>query len=347
MASSDTSLVSYEDLANLEDEFDQVDTDVMRKQYELSASVYAKRTEAIKKIPNFWPLVLEQSPPDVDQYIQPQDSRILAESLLNIEIRRPELDIKGSGNPRSITVKFEFKPNEDFEDTVLEKTFYHRRARDGWTGLVSEPVKIRWKEGKDLTEGLTDGAVALWEARKKIGDMTATGLPEYTDLKKRVEDWNGMNTSFFTWFGWVSSRRWVSEEESTEANEKYQKIRELRRTAPSEVKQPVSEGLPKAEEDLDGQEAEFDDEVVEVHEAGEELAIAFAEDLWPNAIKYFTQAQEVEEMSDVDFEDDEDEDSAEEGEDQPVDIRALVQEGKGRGRESLGNGGPPSKKVKK
>jgi hypothetical protein len=347
MATTDPSPVSYEDLANLEDEFDQVDTEVMRKQYELSAAVYAKRTEAIKKIPNFWALVLEQSPPEVDQYIQPEDSRILAESLLSIEVRRPELDIKGSGNPRSISVKFEFKPNEAFEDTVLEKTFWHRRSRDDWTGLVSEPVKIHWKEGKDLTEGLTDGAVALWEARTKIGDMSAKGLPEYTSLKKKVESWNGMNTSFFTWFGWVSSRRYVSAEESAEANEKHEAIRELRKAAPEGIKNPVSEGFPKGDDELEAEEAELDDEAVEVHEAGEELAIAFAEDLWPNAIKYFTQAQEVEEMSDVDFEDDEDEDSAEEGDNEPIDIRSLVQEGKGRGRESLGNGGPPSKKQKK
>jgi hypothetical protein len=156
-----------------------------------------------------------------------------------------------------------------------------------------------------------------------------------------------MNTSFFTWFGWVSSRRYVSAGESAEANEKHEAIRELRKAAPEEIKNPVSEGLPKGDEELEAEEAELDDEAVEVHEAGEELAIAFAEDLWPNAIKYFTQAQEVEEMSDVDFEDDEDEDSAEEGDNEPIDIRSLVQEGKGRGRESLGNGGPPSKKQKK
>ena len=311
----------------------------MRKQHELSASIFAKRSIAASKIPNFWPLVLEQAPPDLDQYIQPQDSRIFAESLVNVEVRRPELDVKGSGNPRSISIKFEFKANEDFEDTVLEKHFWHRRAKDGWTGLVSEPVKIHWKKGKDLTEGLIDGAVALWEARKKTGDMTAKGLPEYTALRKKVESWNGMNTSFFTWFGWVSGRRWVSVEESEEAVEKYAAEKERRKAG-----ERTTEDSMDAEADA---EAEPDDEAVEVHEAGEELAIAFAEDLWPNAIKYFTQAQEVEDMSDIDFEDDDDE-GAEEGDEKPVDIRYLVQEGKGRSRDSAGNGtGPPSKKMKR
>ena len=340
MAVADPSPVSYEDLALLEDEFDHVDTEIMRKQYELSASIYAKRSSAVQKIDHFWALVMEQSPPEVSQYIQPQDSRIFAESLRSIEVRRPELDVQGTGNPRSISIKLEFAPNDDFEDTVLEKTFYHRRARDGWTGLVSEPVKIHWKPGKDLTEGLIDGATALWEARKKVGDMTAKGLPEYTSLAKKVENWNGMNTSFFTWFGWVSGRRWVSEEESTVANDKHESKRERRKSNSNQAQE-----VPEEDAALEDAEAELDDEDVEVHEAGEDIAVAFAEDIWPNAIKYFTQAQEDdEEMSELDFE--EDEEDAEDG-DEPIDIRALVQERKDRGRESLGNGGPPSKKQKK
>lgn len=307
----------------------------VRKQYDLTASVYAKRAEAVSKIPNFWPLVIEQAPPEIDQYIQPQDSRILAENLINVEVRRPELDVKGSGDPRSLYFKFEFKPNDDFEDAVLEKTFWYRRAKDGWTGLVSEPVRINWKTGKDVTEGLTDMARALFEARTKTGDMAAKGLPEYTALKKKVEHWNGMNTSFFTWFGWVSGRRWVSEEENSEANEEYAALRD-RRKAGDKVQFPE-------EAANDAEVTPEDDEAVEVHQAGDELAMSFAEDLWPNAIKFFTQAQEIEEMSDEDFEEDDmDEDDAVEGDEQPVDIRSLVQ---GKSRPSNG-GGPPSKRRK-
>lgn len=306
----------------------------VRKQYELSASVYAKRAEAIARITNFWPLVLEQAPLEIDQYIQPHDSRIFNESLINFEVRRPELDVKGSGDPRSLHFKFEFRPNDDFEDTVLEKTFWYRRAKDGWTGLVSEPVRVNWKTGKDITQGLTDMARALFEARTKAGDMTATNLPEYKALKEKVEHWNGMNTSFFTWFGSVSGRRWVSEEESIKANEE-EDARKEKRKAGQKVEQP--------------EEAESgDDELVEVHQAGDELAIALAEDLWPNATRFFTQAQEMEEMSDEDFEEDDEEmDGAEDdGEDEPVDIRALVGGGKG-GRGRLRHGDePPNKKVR-
>ncbi|KAK3707663.1 hypothetical protein LTR37_012011 [Vermiconidia calcicola] len=351
MADLEAAPVSYEDLAFIEDEFEEVDTEIssllphnlnVRKQYELSASLYAKRSAAASKIPNFWSLVFEQAPVEIDQYVQPHDSRIFAESLISFDVRRPELDTTGSGNPRSISVKFEFKPNDDFEDTVLEKTFWYRRSRDGWAGLVSEPVKIRWKKGKDLTEGLTDGAIALWEARKKIGDTTAKGLPEYTALKKKVESWNGMNTSFFTWFGWVSGRRWVSAEESEKANAEYAELKQKRK-AGARVDVP---------DDEDDAEADIHDDDVEVHQAGEELAISFADDLWPNAIKLFTQAQEDdEEISEADFEDldGEDMEDDEDGDGEPVDIRALVQDkgAKGRSRDSTGSTGPPSKKTKK
>ncbi|KAK3047834.1 hypothetical protein LTR09_010809 [Extremus antarcticus] len=337
-------VVSYEDLASIEDEFEEVDAEIMRKQYALSTQIYAKRSQAVRKILNFWPLVVEQAPPEIDQWIQPHDSRIFAESLLNVEVRRPELDDGGAGNPRSISVKFEFKPNDDFEDTELEKTFSYRRARDGWTGLVSEPVKVHWKKGKDLTEGLTDGAVALFEARTKIGDMTATGLPEYTALKKKVDKWNGSNTSFFTWFGWVSQRRWVSAEESEKAVEEYKQGKERRKTR-SETKEVEAEIAEAAEDDEE--EDEFDDEAVEVHQMGEELAISFAEELWPSAIKFFTQAQE-DEISEPDFEDDDDEEDDRDG-DEPVDFRALVQDkgDKVRPRESTGGAALPNKKQKK
>ena len=318
----------------------------MRKQYDLSQSIFSKRSAIVARIPNFWSLVLEQAPEDIDQFIQPQDSRVFAESLINIEVRRPELDVKGSGNPRSVSIKFDFKPNEYFEDTVLEKTFWHRRAKDGVTGLVSEPVKIRWKEGRDLTEGLTDGAVALWEARKKVGDMMATGVSEYAPLKKLVESYNEMNTSFFTWFGWISGKRYISAEESEKANEEHAAQKE-RRSKTGEGGPPLVLPSDEAPALVETELADDDDQAVEVHQEGEGLAVAIAEDLWPNAIKYFTQAQELDELSDVDFEEAEDEDD--EDEEKPVDIRSLVGEGKGSGRDSSTSGaqGPPSKRQKK
>ena len=149
----------------------------MRKQYELTKPLYTKRAAAITKIPSFWALVLEQAPPEIDQFIQPSDSRIFGESLLNLTVTRPELDASDAkdASPRSLKIRFEFKENEDFEDTVLEKEFWYRRAKDGGVGLVSEPVKVHWKKGRGLTGGLGVAAGELWGARKKGGGMLKGG----------------------------------------------------------------------------------------------------------------------------------------------------------------------------
>ncbi|KAK6419322.1 hypothetical protein LTR95_017074 [Oleoguttula sp. CCFEE 5521] len=325
MADQETASATYEELAAIEDAFEEIDTEMIRKQYSLSAPVYTKRAAVIAKIPNFWPLVFEQAPQEIDQFIQPKDSQILVENLTNFEVTRPGIATEsgtgsaGSGeNPRTFKLKFEFKANEDFEDTVLEKSFWHRRARDGWSGLVSEPVNIRWKKGKDVTEGLTGMASRLFEARKKTGDFENRGLSEYTAVKRKVEHANGMNTSFFTWFGWVSSRRYVSAEESAEAEAK-------RAEAKGKDK---SDGVDGEAPGLENEELADDDQEVE-----------------PGAIKYFTQAQEQEDMSDVDFEEMDDEDDSAD-EDAPVDIRGLVGASKSSGSRSASGGAPPSKKRK-
>lgn len=278
--------------------------------------------------------MLETCPPEIDQFIQPQDSQIFAESLKSIEVSRPEIET----SPRSVSIKFEFAPNDFFENTVLEKTFWWRRASDGWTGLVSEPVNVEWKKGKDLSEGLNGLAVQLFEARKKAGDFLKRDLKEYEALAKKLESANAVNTSFFTWFGFVSGRRYVSAEESEKAEKEYKE-----KKAKGETGKPDE----TEEEDEDEEDDDKDDDsMVEVHEEGEQLAIAIAEDLWPGAIKYFTQAQGMEEMSDIDFEEMEEDEESDDGEGEAIDIRALVGGKKGGDRKSSGSGAPAAKKQK-
>lgn len=330
------SQVTYEQLAGIEDEFEEIDTQIIKQQYTLSKPAYAKRSGITSSIPNFWPIVLETCPPEIDQFIQPQDSQIFAESLASISVSRPEIDADPEhGNPRTVAFRFEFKPNDFFENTVLEKTFHWRRASDGFTGLVSEPVAVQWKEGKDLSEGLNGLAVKLFEARKKAGDYLKKDIPEYAALAEKLTTANAVNTSFFTWFGFVSGRRYVTAEESKKAEAEHKK----------------GDAKPEEEEEEDEDEDEEDkndDSVVEVHEEGEQLAISIAEDLWPGAIKYFTQAQGMDDMSDIDFEEmemeDEDEDDSD-GEGEAVDLRAIINS-KG-GRKSSGSGAPAAKKQKK
>jgi len=332
------SQVTYEQLAAIEDEFEDIDTQIIKQQYQLSKPAYEKRATITSDIPNFWGTVLETCPPEIDQFIQPQDSQIFAESLKSISVTRPELDGGKDGNPRTVAFRFEFAPNDFFADTVLEKTFHWRRASDGFTGLVSEPVPVQWKKGKDLSEGLNDMAVKLFEARKKAGDFLKADLPEYEALAEKLTTANAINTSFFTWFGFVSGRRYISAEESAKAEAEYK-----------EKKAKGEKIAPEEEDDDEDDEGEDknDDSVVEVHEEGEQLAIAFAEDLWPGAIKYFTQAQGMDDMSDIDFEEMDMEDESDDGEGEPIDIKALIAGKGGKGdRKSSGSGAPAAKKQK-
>lgn len=252
------------------------------KQYISTAPLYAKRQEVISKIENFWPLVFEQSPPDVDRYITPNDANIFAK-LKSLDVKRfeipmgPEKIDAEAGDPRSIVIRFEFDDNDYFTNSVLEKKFWYRRSNDGWSGLVSEPVKIDWKDAKDPTEGLTDAAYAVFEARKKAGNMKKKDFPAHNKLVDMIENWNADNTSFFTWFGFVSATRYISADESAQANKEY-KQRQDRRSKGERVESPEPEEEDMA--DMSGDD--------EVHPEGDELAQLIAEDVWPNAIKYFS-----------------------------------------------------------
>jgi hypothetical protein len=251
----------------------------VRKSTALNTPLYKKRAALISKIPHFWALVFEQSPPEVDNFIQPSDSKVFAECLQTFEVERFEID----SSPRSFTAKFGFSKNEYFEDKVLEKKFWFRRSKDGWQGLVSEPVRIHWKKGKDLTDGLTDAAYALYQAKQKLGGASngsnhakESGLPQYKALAKKIEQSEDASNSFFAWFGFVSSYKWVSAEESVEANKEEAERLEKKKRG-EEVK-----------DDEDDDDDEIDHQETEVFPQGDELATIIAEDMWPSAIKYYS-----------------------------------------------------------
>lgn len=282
--------------------FYKANTVKARQQVVLTAPLYERREKTISQIPNFWPLVLEQAPPDIDQYIQPSDSAVLLSSLKSLKVTHFELDTE----PRSIAITFEFKANNHFEDTKLEKKFWYRKAKGDWSGLVSEPVKIQWKDGHDLTGGLLDLVCKEWESRGKNGSEET---PEQKALMKKIQSTGMGGLSFFAWFGFIGPH--ITAEESAEAT-KVQKSKRLARQ--QDKKDEVSED---AEED----ESPMDTMGLEIFPEGDEVAVAISEDLWPGAIRYFSKsskllentaqalifaaaAQELEGLSDEDFESD-------------------------------------------
>lgn len=252
----------------------------------MTKHLYEKREHIVSQIPNFWALVLEQAPPDIDEYIQPTDSAILLTSLLRLSVSHFEIENGGQGEPRSVAIRWEFKENDYFEDRVLEKKFWYRRSKDGYSSLVSEPVDIKWKEGKDLTSGLLSMVKAVWDEEQEAirnGTLSATKkekrplTEKQQALKAKIEEVGLGGGSFFNWFGFIGDR--ISAEESQLA-----KAREAENRARRKAGQPLIPDDPEEEDDDDNEEDDL-----EVFPDGEEVALAITDDLWPGALKYFSE----------------------------------------------------------
>lgn len=284
----------------------------MRQDVLVKRPLYKKRYELVAQITNFWPLVFEQAPTDIDEFVQPSDSELLANSLNSFSVSHFELENENQGDPRSLAFRFNFKDNDYFEDKVIEKRFWQRRSKSGWSGLVSEPVEIQWKPGKDLTGGLLEMVKKVWDAQQS-SNPPKTKAPKLTTderaLKKKIENTGLGGVSFFAWFGYVG--RNISAEESREATEKVRQARLARQAGTASA----ANGQDDQDKEDEEEEDEDDENGLEIFPDGENLAIALSEDLWPNAIKYFTTAQEQDEASDDDFESDAGDEKAEEEED--------------------------------
>lgn len=277
--------------------------------------LYARRNALIQsklQHVDFWPRVFANSPADIDEYIRPSDAAVISSCLKNITIDRFEVNDQGEGEPRTVRFTFEFESgeaNEWFEDQKLVKEFYWRKEiattvggkTKVWEGLVSAPVRIRWKKGKDLTDGLLDAACDLYDAEQalkkkenktKVSNEDRLGLKEYETLVEKVarieaevenegegDDDEGESSpiglSFFAWFGYRG--RDVDAEESARATKEHK-----------ERWEKFTKGEAPEEEDDEDDDLEEDTlDEAEIFPDGEPLAISIGEDLWPNALKYY------------------------------------------------------------
>ncbi|KAI5920296.1 hypothetical protein F4810DRAFT_683433 [Camillea tinctor] len=297
-----------------------VDLEITAKHYLLTQSIFAQRQQTISKIPGFWAVAFDNASNELEAAITSDDQEIFAKALTAIELTRPEIPTGAQatdsgldkfGEPRTLNFKFHFKENEWFTDSVLEKTFYFRYGKDRSSGLVSDPVKINWKPGKDLTEGLTDAAFAFWTAQKNNSsqqldgvlnnearharDKAAKEIPEYKTLSKLLEDKVTGAISFFNFFSYRG--RWISAAEHKEAKAELVARRQAAAAGQEEKEE---------EEDDDDDDEDFTEEEVETFPPGHEVAVTIAEDIWPNAIDYFMD-DSID--SDIDLEDDDEDDA--------------------------------------
>lgn len=302
-----------------------VNNEITAKRWLMHAPIFAQRHKTIEKIPGFWATVLDNAAIELEGAITSRDSEIFSQALTKIEVSRPEIPagaklsdsgVEKFGEPRSVGLTFHFKQNEWFTDSTLSKAFYWRRGKDGSSSLVSDPVKINWKPKKDITNGLTDAAYALWVAQKKgkqldgvfsgdvhkARDAAAKKLPEYKTLaalleKEYSEEAEAAGaTSFFNFFSYRG--RWISAAENAEATNEVR----AKRAAAMAGKDDDDES-----DDEDDEDFEFAEEDVETFAPGHEIALNLADDIFPDAINYFL-ADEIDIDSDVDLDSDDEDD---------------------------------------
>ncbi|OAP64733.1 hypothetical protein AYL99_00705 [Fonsecaea erecta] len=294
----------FKELGDLERDFAQVEIDALRRKEYSLRPLYSKRETLFKRVPDFWPTVFGSGPEEIRSFFTPDDLPLLA-AIESFSVERYQIQSETEGEPRSLRFKFQFGPNEFMTDTTLVKDFEFRAAEDGPGDLISKPVPIKWKgKKKDLTRGLLDAAVELYEAEEalklKNGDKVVNivdreALWQYEKLRLNLEkdENDDHQPSFFSWFGF----RGTVDAEKPEKPKK-------------------SSGNGAAEESKDEEDESEDEELeemldVEIFPAGAEVATAMAEDLWPDAMDYFISAGQEEDDFEFDSDEDEEEDDDE------------------------------------
>ncbi|KAL7274798.1 hypothetical protein RUND412_002297 [Rhizina undulata] len=273
----------FEELGKLEKEFDKVEIELLRENSIRYAPLFARRNEITTKITRFWPLVLETAAGALgfDEHITPEDAHLIATSLNSINVTRPDAQ---SGDPRNILITFEFSENQWFEDKILEKKFTHQGGDSGGlTGLVSEPVAIKWKSGKDLTGGVTELAVKAFEERRKAAEKERGEGKKGKGVRKRGEMQERLlkalskeRQSFFNWFGWTGKHISLGEAKGSPGDDDSE--------------------LSDDEDD----EVDEDSSPVDSFPFGDEIAVQIADDMYPNAPKYFVDTMEEPDPEDSD-----------------------------------------------
>ncbi|KAL5364244.1 nucleosome assembly protein-domain-containing protein [Aspergillus floccosus] len=283
---------------------------------------------------DFWSRVMQTSR-RLEEYVTAVDADMLSYTT-NVSLDFFDVNDQGEGDPRNFKLVLDFAPNPYFTNTEVAKPFYWRKKQittaKGKTrfveGYASEPLDFDWKENRDPSRGLIAAANELYKAEQANKDKKRTDLPQYKKLgellasqaeaadldidEDEAEDLSALSPAGVSFFAFFAFRGLdVTAEQSAAAvkadEERFQKMAN-------------GEDVDDEDDDEDDDDDEVDDlDDVEVFQDGEEVAQIFAEDIWPNALKLYTQSFEESigfDDSDVEFdieEDDEDDEEEEEG----------------------------------
>lgn len=273
-----------------------------QKEYSLK-ELYERRQKNISAIPDFWPTVLANGPEDFQNQIGPQDGEII-DSITSMRVERYQIKSGAEGEPRSMrfTFTFDTSKNKFFEDSTVTKDFEFVGRENGPGGLVSRPVNFKWtRAGKSAgLNKMLDLAEQLWQAEQAlVGDSKKgknaiaieqnerEGLWQYEKLREELdkEEDEPVQTSFLDWFGYRGAV-----------------------AASDEAKATNGDAEESDEEDEDDED---DDGLleVEIFPAGEDVANALAEELWPDVMDFYIQAQAEDDL-DLDLEGESDDEDA-------------------------------------
>lgn len=307
---------AFSALAKLEQDFAVVELDALRQSEYAKRELYTNRSKLLQQIPSFWPTVLGAGPDEFQAILSENDGEVLA-SITNLNIERYQIKSDTEGEPRSLRFTFEFD-SELFEDKSVTKDFEFIANDDvqGGGGYVSKPVNFKWtKAGKkkgvnkmlDLAEQLYQAEMALGSTDKKdksqwaIDHKSREGLWQFEKLRDAMEkeeekamDGEDVDSgrSFLDWFGYRGAVGLV---------------------VPDATPAPERSDKNGEEEDEDEDEDDTADPTldIEIFPAADDIATALAEDLWPNIMDYFMQAQDEDDDDvDVDMSGDEEDDDA-------------------------------------
>lgn len=229
-------------------------------------------------------------PATLGAVLTPVDGDIL-NSIESLNVERYQIKSDTEGEPRSIRFTFKFSENDYFSDETIIKDFEYKAFGDGPGGYLSTPINFKWKKQAkkhginkflDLAEQLYQAEQALVQ-KGPIEQKERESLWQYEKLREDMEKEEEQEAendghSFLEWFGY--------------------------RGAVNTSLKPKPENGDAGDESEDEEEEDDGTLDVEIFPAGEEIAIAIAEDLWPNVMDYFIQATTEDVEMDSDNEDD-------------------------------------------
>lgn len=287
---------AFTQLAKLEADFAAVELDALRQKEYSMRELYKRRHEVTSQIPDFWQTVLTTAADS-----GPEDPLNLIEGsvvpyIKSLQVERYQIKSGSEGEPRSLRFMFEFEENDFFEDKIVVKDFEFRAEAGETGGLASTPITFTWKKGakKSGMNKLLDAASDLYKAEQvlvsdsklMVEQQERESLWQYEKLNEaieRAEEDEDRELSFLDWFGFRGSVNIGKGEAAVKADN------------------------DDAEEDEDSEDDGMLD--VEIFPAGADLAIAIADELWPNVMDAFIAGQAEDDLDDLeDDEDDEDED---------------------------------------